>query len=471
MRIPSGHGFQDYSAGEAQAATPAPLSILWAMAAAGAILYGSLIPFQFDWSVLLSGHGLLLNQLSWVSTTTEDVITNIVVYLPLGLALIWCGLARRANPIVRIAIATCVGTLLSVVAETLQVGLSARVTSLTDVVLNIFGTTLGAMFAVIFSATVLTSPQRLRDALASRPFATTAWVLTIGLMIYGLAPLNFVTNTAELHESFRQARWSLVTPRSIDLADPPFRALAHEISGAAWFGLLAFVMSLGHRERQRSALSATISAIMHGMTVAILIELLQLFSRVHTFDIASLVLRSSMAVFGAWCAIVAWKLTTLTDLDQRVRDRIRFGALAVLATFEVVVILLFTLRPTLLSLNLGALEPVAWIPFESLWHRPFSIAVAEALQTVATFGALSLTLGIALRYVGFNSPWALAGSVVVVFAGVVELIGCFTLSHSGDATGPVLAVVAVILTKAAYESLFPQALPALAGRPSTPRSR
>ena len=468
VHIPSGRAIQGLAVGETRAAIPPHFSVLWAVAVVGGILYGSLLPFQFDWSVFQVGPGLLIDQLSWAPTTIEDIGTNIVVYLPLGLAVIWCGLARRANPVARIVIASCLGALLSVAAETLQTGLHARVASLTDVLLNVLGTMLGALFAVMFGATFLTAPQRLREALASRPFATTAWLLTIGLMLYGLAPLNFVTNTAELHESFRHARWSLTTPRPIDLADPPFRALVHEISGAAWFALLAFVMTFRHREARRSPVSASVSAIMHGVTLAMLVELLQLFSRVHTFDIASFVLRSSMVLFGAWCAILAWRFTALTSREERLGEQIRLAVLAVLAAFQIVIILLFTLRPAMLSLNTEALGPIGWIPFEALWHRPFSVAVAEALQAVAAFGALSLTLGMALRYARFGSPWALAGLVVVGVAGCVELIGYFTAGHTGDATGPVLALVAVIVSRIAYASLFPSALPVPADRPASP---
>lgn len=118
-------------------------TIPWLTAAVIALIaYGSLYPFNFK----PEQEGLLaaLGQLSWARAGRGDRISNVLLYLPLGFCLyLW--LNTRFQRGRSVAIATLLGTLLSLAIEVAQVYVSARVPSLTDLALNAGGTLLGAI--------------------------------------------------------------------------------------------------------------------------------------------------------------------------------------------------------------------------------------------------------------------------------------------------------------------------------------
>ncbi len=111
------------------------------------IVYGSLYPF-------LGWRGPFDAALDFVSApwsryvTRSDIITNLLVYLPLG-GLTARALRYRLNPWLAFLAATLVGVLLSFGMETLQAWLPGRVSSRLDWLLNSLGTALGALAAAL----------------------------------------------------------------------------------------------------------------------------------------------------------------------------------------------------------------------------------------------------------------------------------------------------------------------------------
>ena len=160
-------------------------SILWVIAAATAVLYGSLIPFQFDRtsfdiSAALGGFHSGLG-----AATLDDIITNLLVYMPLGLSVALCGMPRNVTSsgrLARLATAITVGTCLSVFAEVIQTGIAMRVPSWTDVLLNATGSAMGAVLGLSLYGVAYELFQSVRRQIALRPFSVLAPVLMIGLL-------------------------------------------------------------------------------------------------------------------------------------------------------------------------------------------------------------------------------------------------------------------------------------------------
>jgi VanZ family protein len=119
-------------------------TIPWLTAAVIALIaYGSLYPFNFK-PEMQEGLFAALSQLSWARAGRGDRISNVLLYLPLGFCLyLWLNTRLRRGR--SVAMATLLGTLLSLAIEVAQVYLSSRVPSLTDLVLNAGGTLLGAI--------------------------------------------------------------------------------------------------------------------------------------------------------------------------------------------------------------------------------------------------------------------------------------------------------------------------------------
>ena len=122
------------------------ISVLWAVGVVLAVLYGSLLPFSFDLARLTPGTGFGLLRIGLYPISREDLLTNIVVYLPLGLTV---ALAVRSSCSVwtQVAIATAVGGAVSVLAESLQSATAMRVACWSDVAFNTSGALLGAAAA------------------------------------------------------------------------------------------------------------------------------------------------------------------------------------------------------------------------------------------------------------------------------------------------------------------------------------
>lgn len=156
-----------------QASTPHPpppkshQRITWAFALVYLLLiaYGSLYPLSgWDWH--RGGLWILFQSFSLKHLSRSDIITNLVVYIPLGLmmALAW---RHRFSTGMRFFAVTLCGILLSISMEYLQSYLPARVSSVVDTLFNACGTLLGALLAHTLATHTITGTHlhRLRQRL------------------------------------------------------------------------------------------------------------------------------------------------------------------------------------------------------------------------------------------------------------------------------------------------------------------
>lgn len=113
------------------------------------LIYGTLYPFNWHWDATLT----LEPFLHWPKRLSKsDFITNLLVYIPLGL-LLGQLLKKYLSLAVTAFVATLIGTLLSFSLEYLQQMLPNRVSSLADLTLNSAGSLIGAGLSSVFSGT------------------------------------------------------------------------------------------------------------------------------------------------------------------------------------------------------------------------------------------------------------------------------------------------------------------------------
>ena len=408
-----------------------------------ALLYGSLIPFDFDPPAGRLAPLPKLPALELTMGNWEDLVINVVVYIPLGLALAVWGPHRRSPGRTRVFSALVIGTAVSLTAETMQTGIGARVASLLDVLLNACGAALGATLApgVVEGAKSLL--QTLRTRLADRPLRTVVWWLTLGLFLYHLAPFEFVTNAAALRESFLRAKWTILPLRSVAPHGVPFGGIVSQLTAAAWFAALGYVGALARREAGRNPVLACGSAIKHAFVLIVLIEFMQLFTRSHAFDLGAILLQLLAATLGAWTAIFLVDELTGSNWRNEVRLASPTLVLLLLALFQVLAILLSTLNFN--PLGYGPLEPSAikWLPFETIWQGSMTQAVQRVLSALAVYGTLAGTLVAALGRFRVRRAWPLTAVVVGLLAIAVEALQGITVPTPPDLTGPVLALLIV----------------------------
>ncbi|MDH5691495.1 MAG: VanZ family protein [Gammaproteobacteria bacterium] len=112
------------------------------------LVYGTLFPIlNFAWQP--ENFKVLFTNLNTVQITKPDLITNLIVYIPLGF-LIASLLVKDRPFVIYTLLATCAGCVLSLSLELLQTQLPGRVPSLLDLLLNTVGAGLGgAIFSLM----------------------------------------------------------------------------------------------------------------------------------------------------------------------------------------------------------------------------------------------------------------------------------------------------------------------------------
>ncbi|MFC1683459.1 VanZ family protein, partial [Candidatus Zixiibacteriota bacterium] len=133
-------------------------AVLLALLYAIFILYGTTIPFDLtlDATVVNSGIDAIrwtpFQRVTGMRESLPDMATNFLLFIPLGALLAFAGYRSRRfkyNLIALILAILASGTL-SALVEALQIYSPTRVTSITDLMINIGGAACGAMASFIF---------------------------------------------------------------------------------------------------------------------------------------------------------------------------------------------------------------------------------------------------------------------------------------------------------------------------------
>jgi glycopeptide antibiotics resistance protein len=444
--------------------------VAWPFAVIAAALYGSLIPFKFDPAAYRAADGFGLFTLTWAPTSWEDILTNLAVYFPVGMTvfLAFRGTAFRGTAFrytafcctpawrwAAIIPTVLIGGAVSLLAETLQSGIAQRQASWIDVALNVAGTAIGGVCGAALASAGESWLSRVRTAFNRRPCSTVAAALTLGLIVYNLAPFDFVTSTAKLHQAFLRANWSLMAPRPPASDSRPLGPFSMQLAGAAWFAVLGYFTALARREDAIGARAAFVSAVGHGFLLAVMIELLQLFTSSHRFDLLAVPLRGLSVTIGAWGAVFV--LDTHTRSAWRLRRRLVLPTLMLLAAvaFQTAVTLVRSIDPVHglpRSIHVGH---VAWLPFERLWRGSMLRAGYETAAGLASFAVLAIMVAILLRRTRIGNVWAATATVVGLFAVLTEVLQAVTLAHTPDSTMPLLALISVGLVARVDSALRP----------------
>ncbi len=421
----------------------------WAAVAVVALMYASLIPFDLSLASVTGATGWTLPRLGIPMPGAEDLLTNIVVYLPLGFLIVLLRRDCRRTALARIALAVAVGALVSVTVELLQVVIASRVASWFDVGLNVFGVACGASLAALLAGPLGAVIRRLGRTLAGRPFSLVASVVTLGLLFFNLAPFDFVTDTAGLWESFSKSRWdvSVMGPSSATAA--PFAAFMNRVHGAAWYAILGYALVLSARELGRGKREAPVLALTQGAALIGAIAVLQLFMLSHPFDMGRILLSGFGIIAGVWTAVfvvdVAGERAWRDGRGLAVPTPILMAA----CLFEIAALWLSPLDAVLLA---SGPDPsrITWLPFYLIWQEPMINAACAVGSALAVYGVLALTVGTLLRRGGIRQPWLMTACVAVCVAFVQIGVESATVTSSVDATGSILALAATVFVARAH---------------------
>ena len=240
-----------------QAASPGAsrFAIILLMAYALLIVYGTLFPLD-DWQSPATNPFTLMLQHELRNTSRSDILTNILVYMPLGVLLIRV-FPRRYCPVCKLIVATLASALLSLSLEYIQAHLPGRVPSIIDLMLNTTGGFTGALLALLLWQDTFISERlnRLRSTyIKPGPLAN------LGLAVLGLwalsqlSPLVPSLDMGTLRHGLKPLFLSLSFPASLEWIRVAEYALA--ISA---LGILSGTLQ---RSRHRSLLRFFVFTVM-----------------------------------------------------------------------------------------------------------------------------------------------------------------------------------------------------------------
>jgi VanZ family protein len=169
------------------------------LAVTAVILHGSLYPYDFHVPSGSAGPVVALLR-SWGTQPDSfgEMIANILLYVPLGF---FAALTIRVPR--RLLVVTLLGLALSTAVELTQFYDAGRVTSLTDVCLNTFGTGLGALAAI---AVRIPFDLPIFKAVLARPVPFVLLIAMFGYRLYPYVP------TIDLHKYWHSVKPLLFHP-------------------------------------------------------------------------------------------------------------------------------------------------------------------------------------------------------------------------------------------------------------------
>jgi len=220
-------------------------------------IYGSLYPLA-DWRPASSGLIEAFAQSLRGHASRADMVTNLLVYMPLGLmlALRW---QTHLNLFALVLAATVAGFGLSLTMEWIQLYLPSRTTSVIDLFLNTLGTGLGAMLPLLLSDR-FTLGRRLHDIRVR--WVETGPTASFGLIAIGVWAMSQLTpfvpslDVGTLREGLSPLYHTALDPLSF----APDKALAYALTLLA-ITLIALTLVRSdqpHRWRVPGLLVATV---------------------------------------------------------------------------------------------------------------------------------------------------------------------------------------------------------------------
>jgi VanZ family protein len=354
------------------------------------ILYGSLYPFQF-YTCLDPVGGFRDLLATWKDPSSlGDLLANVLFYLPFGLFAAKA-LPGMASPL-RVIAAVLTGAGLSVSVEFAQMYDVGRISAMSDVYANSFGTLLGA---VAGTALAIDFKLRLWQDLRRRPFAGLLLFCWLAYWLFPYVPV------IDVHKY-----WHAVRPL-LDGPNPAFGDLSRHV--ASWLGVGAILESVWGPAAVRKGLPMLVAVVY--------------CARV---GIADITLSRAELIGAAAAAIwVTWLYGT------RLRAPIVAAALAAAVPFE-------ALEPFQF---LAASRPFGWIPFLTLIDNSVWIAVPPFMAKFSLYGTLVWSLSrLGLR-------WTLATLATAVFVFLVHYLQSYLPGRSAEITDALLVLMAGGLMK------------------------
>jgi VanZ family protein len=368
------------------------------------IAYGSLYPFNFKPDAIDGGVLHALSQLSWQRAGRGDRIANVLLYLPLGFCLfLLC--ARRFHRFSSLLAATLISAMLSLTIEVLQVYISVRVPSLTDLALNTAGAFLGAAGGLAWRglSALMHAPSR-----AEKPARDPGAALLITLwLLWRFAPFTPQLDLGKLKSALQP------------LFNPQFDPAAVFLYLSCWLVVNQAIAALFSRPRRLEALLIVIAVVLIGR----------------------LIVANQTFVAGELLALVL--VLPLVVLMHRLTPGPRRAALVL----AVVAVLLMEGLAPFNFVRAGAYFDL-W-PVLDWFNAGLESTIASA-DWVQLFGHLFLSGALVWVLREWGAPIDLAVGVAAGLAFAIELLQSWLPQHDATIVDPLLTLAVGLAMRSLY---------------------
>ncbi len=424
-------------------------TILWCTVIVTAgIAVVSLLPFSFNVPMVGAANWYGLRLFQWGGSPTQDIVSNLLAYIPFGFLL---ALSARVFIARRIRLVLLVTTLVfatSITFEWVQTMMSIRVSSWTDVCNNTLGGFLGALLGANGQYVRAVRIGVLRSV-RHKPLTKLAAAGAVGLVVYHLAPFDIITSTSQLRASLRQSNLWPLTGWASQLDTPAARISAWFDWSiyAVQFSVLGFVATIVRFQRpskiifeRRRPRAAASTAFVEILAVALTIELLQLFVMSHAFELMDMFSALSGGFIGASIVAVAYPIP-------------RLPLRPVLATLGgVMIVVMLVAGATPFDLSWTNIQPASLrqLPLAAQFHRPFSTAMADMAEYLTQFAMMATLLRLAIGTKPRSYRLVAIVPVVTMTACLGEFFQLLSYTRTPDLTAPFVAIF-VAVTVAMWE--------------------
>lgn len=357
------------------------------------MLYGSLQPFRLR-HVEFSSPLELLTRLRWGVAPLDDLIVNILLYLPFGATLAWV-LPERWSRLTRVAFATLCGFLMSLSVEVAQWFIVTRFASLADVAMNTTGALLGCSSGLLVRASAARLGRSARLKVFAEPVAAGLLLALVGSFLPARLP------------HFLPRLWPAEWQAHLAAGWPPWPPVAMQALG--WLIAAVLIRALTRPDLIWRALA--------GMAVVVLAVRFTWFAHA----------ASNSELIGAALALVLWPLAA------RLPPR---RLLWLLGALLIVGLVYRGLAPFAFGARTQSFH---WLPFTDLIsHTSSGFNLPQLFGKAFTYGAL-VWLPIAAGTAAMR-----AGLLVAALLLAIEILQLWTVGgeHVSTMTDPAIAICA-----------------------------
>lgn len=424
------------------------------------IFQTGLVPFDFGADT--PGASRVFFTMSGAQLTIPDTVSNIFLYLPVGFLLYWTLRRTVSHSIAVVPFAIAGAGLLSGCVEWLQAYSPARVSSMIDLVANLFGATIGALVSSLVVRRAPRFTYGLIYDLIGRPRAMMLRGYCLALLIFAAVPFSISFDVSRIKQAVKSVNFvpfstagaeQALAKLAMDRTD--VHALAHLrwqrlkrwsrwAAEAASFVALAWILqSFICFEYGFGRAGTIVLTFWIGSGLAVLVNLLHFVVVSRMCDITDLFFQ----IFGLAAGVALWRVYASDyEFNDSLKMTARWRPVARLACAGTAVFILYNgVIPFAFeqsSTSEAVVKSESFLPFFSYFVGRFDVVMDDIFEKVSSYAVLASLWMFAFpprRIISVGRQIASVMLLGVLIATAIEIVQVYSPVRVTSLTDLILA--------------------------------